>query len=242
LSAAALAGAHAVKLQSWIALINEEHILNLPVIVLGGAGHAKVLVSTLLLQHRRVLGFVDVNPALPPLLGIPHLGDDGAVFLHPPDQVRLVNGVGSIGSTALRRAVYERFREKQYTFETVIHPAATIAPEVHIEDGVQVMAGVVVQPGSRLGANVIINTGARIDHDCLIDAHAHVAPGVTLSGNVHIGSGAHIGTGATIIQGVKVGAAAIVGAGAVVIGDVPAGVTVIGIPAAPLAKPIASRS
>ncbi len=91
------------------------------------------------------------------------------------------------------------------SFETVIHPSAVIAPEVHIDDGVQVMAGAIVQPGSWLGENVIINTGARVDHDCTIDAHAHVAPGVTLSGNVHVGNGAHIGAGATVIQGIKVG-------------------------------------
>ncbi len=213
----------------------------MPLIIVGGAGHAKVLGSTLLLRNRRIIGFVDLNPALPPLLGVPHLGDDEAVFLHhPPDQVTLVNGVGSIGSTALHKAIYEKFREKKYRFEILIHPSATIAHEVHIEDGVQIMAGAVVQPGSWLGENVIINTGARVDHDCRIEAHAHIAPGVTLSGLVHIGSGAHIGTGATIIQGVKVGATAIVGAGAVVVRDVPAGVTVAGIPAVPLSKRVAS--
>jgi sugar O-acyltransferase (sialic acid O-acetyltransferase NeuD family) len=212
-----------------------------PLIIIGGGGHAKVLVSTLLLQQRSVLGFVDVNSALPSLLGTPHLGNDEGVCLYPPEKVRLVNGVGSTGSTALRRAIYERFREKQYNFETVIHPSAIIAPEVHIEDGVQVMAGVVVQPGSRLGTNVIINTGARVDHDCWIDAHAHVAPGATLSGHVRIGSGAHIGAGATIIQGIKVGSAAIVGTGAVVVRDVPAGVTVVGVPAVLLTKSVASR-
>lgn len=210
-------------------------------IVIGGGGHAKVLVSTLLLQHRNVLGFVDLKPSLPPLLGIAHLGDDGVVFLHPPDQVRLVNGVGSIDSTVLHETVYENFRERQYVFDTVIHPSAFIAADVQIEDGVQVMAGAVVQPGTRLGANVIINTGACVDHDSSIDAHAHIAPGVTLSGNVHIGKGAHIGTGASIIQGVEVGASSIVGAGAVVIGDVPAGATVVGIPARSVAKLTALR-
>jgi sugar O-acyltransferase (sialic acid O-acetyltransferase NeuD family) len=203
-------------------MIGANNTLDLPLIVVGGGGHAKVLVSTLLRQGRRVLGFVDPNPSLPPLLGVPHLGDDSAVFLHAPDHVRLVNGVGSIGSTVLHRTVYEKFRERQYIFDSVIHPSAIIAPEVHVEDGVQVMAGVVVQPGSRLGANVIINTGACVDHDCSINAHAHIAPGVTLSGNVHIGEGAHIGTGANIIQGIKVGAASLVRAGAVVTADVPA--------------------
>jgi sugar O-acyltransferase (sialic acid O-acetyltransferase NeuD family) len=223
------------------AVTHTEHNLNLPVIVVGGGGHAKVLVSTLLLQRRRILGFVELKPLPPPLLGIAHLGDDSAVFLHRPDQVRLVNGVGSIDSTISRREVYEKFRGQQYIFETVIHPSAIIAAEVHIKDGVQVMAGVVVQPGSCLGANVIINTGARVDHDCWIDAHAHIAPGVTLSGDVHIGEGAHIGTGASIIQGVNVGVASIVGAGAVVIGDVPPGITVVGIPAGAVATRLATR-
>jgi len=215
-------------------MIDEAHTLDLPAIVIGGGGHAKVLVSTLLLQGRKVLGFVDLKPQLPPLLGIAHLGDDSAVFLHPPDQVRLVNGVGSISSTVLRRAVYENFRERQYIFETIIHPSAIIARGVHIDDGVQIMAGVVVQPGSCLGANLILNTGVCVDHDCLIGAHVHIAPGAALSGDVHIGAGAHIGTGASIIQGVKVGAASIVGAGAVVVRDVPAGVTVVGVPAGPI--------
>jgi sugar O-acyltransferase (sialic acid O-acetyltransferase NeuD family) len=224
-----------------LAVIDEERLLSLPLIIIGGGGHAKVLVSTLLLQQRKVLGFVDLKPTVPPLLGLAHLGDDGVVFLHSPDQVRLVNGVGSIDSTVLHRTVYEKFRDRQYIFETVIHPSAVMAPDVQIGDAVQVMAGVVVQPGSRLGANAIINTGARVDHDCSIDAHAHIAPGVTLSGNVHIGEGTHIGAGSTVIQGVDVGAAALVGAGAVVIENVPAGITVVGVPARPVAKLTALR-
>jgi len=209
---------------------NKDGILNLPLIVVGGGGHAKVLISMLLQQQRRILGIVDVKP-LPPLLGIDYLGDDREVLNYSADQVRLVNGIGSIDSTSLHRTIYEKFTEMEYIFATVLHPSAVIAPEVQIEDGVQVMAGAVVQPGTRLGANVIVNTGARVDHDCMIDPHAHVAPGVTLSGNVHVGKGAHIGTGATIIQGIKVGSAGIVGAGAVVICDVPDEVTVVGVPA-----------
>jgi sugar O-acyltransferase (sialic acid O-acetyltransferase NeuD family) len=218
----------------------ERGTLDLPLLVIGGGGHAKVLISTLLLQHRRVLGFVDVKRSLPPLLSVTQLGDDDAVLLHSPDQVRLVNGVGSSNSTVSRRIVYEKFREKQYLFETVIHPSAIIASDVHMEDGVEVMAGAIVQPGVVLGSNVIINTGARVDHDCSIDAHAHIAPGVTLSGHVYIGHGAHIGTGACIIQGIKVGEASVVGAGAVVIWDVPAGDIVVGVPARSVARPMAA--
>lgn len=204
---------------------------SLPIIVVGGSGHAKVLVSTLLLQHRTVLGFVDPEPSLPAILGICRLGGDDEVFRHAPDQVRLVNGVGSGKSTELRKSVYQRFREKQYVFETVIHPAAWVAPDVGAGDGLQVMAGAVVQTGARLGENVIVNTGAIVDHDCILDDHAHVAPGATLSGCVHLESGVHVGTGASIIQGIRVGAGSTVGAGAVIIHHVPAGVTIAGVPA-----------
>jgi sugar O-acyltransferase (sialic acid O-acetyltransferase NeuD family) len=208
--------------------------LELPVIVIGGGGHAKVLLSALLLRHRTVIGFVDLNLELPPLLGARHLGNDSAVLDHPPASVQLANGVGSISCTTNRRNVYDWLVQKQYCFATVIHPAAVVAPEVQIADGVQVFAGAVVQAGCRLGANVVVNTGARVDHDCVIDSHAHVAPGVTICGGVHVGSGANIGAGATVIQGIRIGAGSLVGAGALVIRDVPQGAKVVGVPAAPM--------
>ena len=207
------------------------HTLELPVIVIGGGGHAKVLVSTLLLCRKNILGFVDLNQTAPPLLGVSCLGNDAAVLLHAPDDVRLVNGVGSTGSTAIRQDVYDRFTREGYCFTTVIHPSSIVAPEVQIEDGVQIMAGAILQPGSSVGSNAIVNTGAIIDHDCAVGAHAHIAPGAVLSGGVRVDSGAHIGTGACIIQGVSIGAASVVGAGAVVIRDVPSGVTAVGVPA-----------
>jgi sugar O-acyltransferase (sialic acid O-acetyltransferase NeuD family) len=210
--------------------------MNLPAIVIGGGGHAKVLINALLLAHREVLGYVDLDSALAPVLGVSCLGDDSAIFRHAPDTLRLVNGVGSAGSTAVRRRIFERFQEKQYAFATVIHPSAIIAPDVRIDEGAQVMAGAIVQSGSSLGANSILNTGACVDHDCIIGAHAHIAPGVTLSGNVRIGQGAHVGTGACIIQGIVIGADSLVAAGAVVVDNVPAGVTVAGVPARPSVK------
>ena len=215
--------------------------LELPVIVIGGGGHAKVLVSTLLLCSRRILGFVDLDPTAPPLLGIRCLGSDAAVLLHAPGDVRLVNGVGSADSTAIRQDIYDRFTREGYCFATVIHPSSIIAPEVQIEDGVQTMAGVIVQTGCHVGLNAILNTGSRIDHDCVVDAHAHVAPGATLCGGVHIGAGAHIGTGAAIIQGIRVGARSVVGAGSVVVRDVPPGATVAGVPAIPLKERVTAR-
>ncbi len=203
---------------------------NLPVIVLGGGGHAKVLICALLLQGRRILGYTDLRADCTSVSGIPRLGDDRILSAHEPETVRLVNGVGSVGATTLRMQIYERLQRKGYRFATVVHPSAVIAPDVRLGEGVQIMAGTVVQPGSRVGANAVLNTGAVVDHDCAIEAHVHIAPGAVLSGSVHIGEGAHVGTGAVIIQGVTIGERSIVGAGTVVVHDVPRDVTVVGVP------------
>lgn len=202
----------------------------LPLIILGGGGHARVLVDTLLLQGREILGYTDLSKAGGKILGAMRLGDDSAVLKHGPGEVMLVNGVGSVGSPASRKKLFELYSSKGYHFHTVVHPSAVIAGDVTLQEGAQIMAGVVVQPGSRVGVNSILNTGALVDHDCVIGAHAHVAPGAVLSGNVRIGDEAHVGTGAALIQGVAVGSRSIVGAGTVVLGNVPPCVTFVGVP------------
>jgi sugar O-acyltransferase (sialic acid O-acetyltransferase NeuD family) len=223
-------------------LVNRNQLAISSLIVVGGGGHAKVLVNALLLQRRTILGFVDLDAAAAPFMGISCLGNDDAISEFSPDNIQLVNGVGSVKFTRPRQVIYEKFVTKNYSFATVTHPGSIVAPDAEIADGVQIMAGAVIQPGCRLGSNTIINTRASLDHDCLIDAHVHIAPGVTLSGGVHIGKGSHIGTGATVIQGIKVGVSSIVAAGAVVIRDVPDGVTVAGVPATSLAHHPALRS
>lgn len=209
----------------------------LPVIVLGAGGHARVLAEALLRSGVRVAGCVapDVPKQLPPAL--PFLGDDGVVATFNPAKVMLVNGIGSVGRSDKRKAIFLRFRASGYCFATVVHPSAVLATDVHLAEGAQVMAGVVIQPGCRLDENVIINTGALLDHDCEIGAHTHLAPGAVLSGDVRIGAEVFVGTGARVIQGIAIGTGAVVGAGAVVVRDVADDAVVVGVPARRLAKP-----
>jgi sugar O-acyltransferase (sialic acid O-acetyltransferase NeuD family) len=209
-----------------------------PVLVVGGGGHATVLIDALSLTGRRVLGFTELRDGAPAARASDRLGGDEAVLEFEPSAVGLVNGVGSAGSTLARREVFERFSQRGYHFVSVIHPSAVLSPGVRLEEGVQIMAGAVVQTGARIGANVIINTRASVDHDCDIQRHAHVAPGALLCGHVRVGSGAHVGAGAVVIQGVAIGDGAIVGAGAVVVDDVPPQSTVVGIPAREIRRPV----
>lgn len=204
-----------------------------PVLLVGGGGHAKVLVEALLAGDAVIAGIVDADPARQgkDVLGVPVIGGDEVAGEYPAGEIRLVNAVGSTGLPVVRRGIFERFAARGFRFASVAHPSAVIASDVELGEGAQVMAGAVIQPGCRIGANTIINTRASVDHDCVIGDHAHIAPGVTLSGGVTVGEGCHIGTGATVIQGITIGEGSVVGAGAVVTKDVAAGVTVVGVPA-----------
>lgn len=202
-----------------------------PWIVLGGGGHAKVVIDTLLASNHLVSGFTSLENGVASILGIERVGDDEALEGYAPEEVVLANGLGSVANTDRRRDLFIRLSAQKYQFPPVVHVSATVASSATLGPGTHVMAGAVIQPGCAIAENVIINTRSSLDHDCSIGAHAHIAPGVTLSGGVVVGEGAHIGTGASVIQGIRIGARSVVGAGAAVIRDVPAGSTVVGTPA-----------
>lgn len=77
---------------------------NLPVIILGAGGHAKVVVDTLHQLEREILGLTVRNDVLTGtrVLGEKILGTDSIVTDHPADTVQLANAVGSV--TTPRRA------------------------------------------------------------------------------------------------------------------------------------------
>lgn len=205
----------------------------IPLILVGAGGHARVLLDALSLARAAILGLVDVDPALAgrKILGFEVLGGDEVLRRRAPGTVRLVNAIGSVASMERRRSVYERWREAGHSFAGVRHPGAIVSGHAATAAGVQIMAGAVVQASASIGENTIVNTGATVDHDCDVGAHVHLAPGVTLSGNVRVGDGTHIGSGAIVIQGVRIGARCTVAAGAVVVRDVADGATVMGMPA-----------
>ena len=210
---------------------------DMPHVILGAGGHARSLLGLLAACRLRLGGCI--APA-PPGAGWPGdcswLGDDAALDDLDVARVALLNGIGSVGSTALRRQVFDTARARGFAFPTLVHPSAIVAEDVALSGSAQVLAGAILQAGVTVAENVLLNTGCIVDHECRIGAHAHLAPGVTLSGGVTIGSGVHVGTAAVVLQGVRIGDGAIVGAGAVVTRDVAPGATVVGNPARVLEK------
>jgi UDP-perosamine 4-acetyltransferase len=184
-----------------------------PVAVLGGGGHARVVIDVLRLMRRDIIGIIDPRQPvdLPP--GLAWIGSDLSQL--QPAEVELAIGVGSIdvGSKNPRPRLFDDARRAGFTLATLIHPSAILAGDARWGEGCQIMAGCVIQPGTVLGENVLVNTRASIDHDCRIAGNVHLAPGTVLSGAVTVGDGSHLGTGANVIQGIQIGREVMVAAG-----------------------------
>jgi len=206
---------------------------NRPVIIIGGGGHARVLISSLKALRREIIGLLHPDTSLigQNIAGIRILGNDDKVKDYAPDEVELINGLGSVSLPEKRKDIYMKFKKNGYSFASVVHPSAIVVDDVQTGEGVQIMAGAILQTGCLIDDNAIINTGAIVDHDCKIGAHVHIAPGAVISGGVEIGEMVHIGTGANVIQGINIQSGSVIGAGAVVIRNVSAATKVAGNPA-----------
>ncbi|WP_259549300.1 acetyltransferase [Heyndrickxia sp. FSL K6-6286] len=205
-------------------------MMDKPVIIIGNGGHAKVITDILLFQNRDIIGFTAPQKESN-AYQIAYLGKDEAILQFKPDEIELINGIGSVKDTENRKNIYLYFKSCNYIFSSVVHPSALIANSVELGEGVQIMAGSVIQPFAKIADNTIVNTSVSIDHDCHIGKHCHIAPGCTFSGMVSIGDCSHIGTGTTIIQNIKIGSHVLIGAGSLVIHNIGSNKKAFGAPA-----------
>mgnify|MGYP006281888345 CR=1 FL=1 len=201
-------------------------------VVVGGGGHAKVLMAVLCARGDRVLGYTDRQDR-GPVLGAPYLGDDTVLErLAGEDPARcFAFGVGMITGAPERRFLLERIAAHGAPMPTVVAASAVVAPEVELGAATVVFEGVVVNPGVRTGPGCILNTHCTVEHDVELGANVHVAPGATLSGSVFVGDDVMLGTGANVIQGVRIAGGITVGAGATVVGDLAEPGVYVGCPA-----------
>lgn len=176
------------------------------IVVIGGGGHAKVLISILKkIDKYNIVGYSDIiDKGL--ILNVPYVGtDDILKNLYKLKKVRLAAvGIGQIKNIELRKAVIEKISTIGFQFPAIISPKSIINEDVMISEGAVVMDGALLQPGVTIGRYSIINTGSKIDHDCKIGDYVHIAPGVTVCGNVKIGHYSFIGAGSTIVNNVVI--------------------------------------
>jgi len=189
-----------------------------PIVIIGGGGHSSVLMDILLTQNRTVLAVVcpDNIGVRSVFSDIQHLKQDCDVLQFSPDEIRLVNGVGMLPKSCLKRKINQYYLSLGYQFETVISDSSQVSSFAIIESGVQIFAGAIIQAGVFVGAHSVVNSGVILEHDCRIGRYNHIAPRATLCGQVTTQDDVYIGAGSIVIQNLKLEQGAIVGAGAIV--------------------------
>lgn len=197
------------------------------VVIIGGGGHAKVIIAMLRVRGYQPIAVLDDAETLwgTQLLGVPVSGPVGSIDANSVDCA-----VIGIGNNHVRRELASRVK---LPWLTVIHPTAWVDVSVVLGAGTVVFAGAIVQPGTTIGEHVIINTGATVDHDCSLGNFVHIAPGTHLAGNVSVGEGTFMGISSAAIPGVSIGRWTTIGAGAVAVRDIPDNVVAYGVPARP---------
>jgi sugar O-acyltransferase (sialic acid O-acetyltransferase NeuD family) len=191
------------------------------IIVIGGGGHAKVVLSLLRrLGRYRVLGYSDLRD-LGPVLGAPYLGADReiAALAAGAERLNVVIGVGQVGLGNRREELWLRLQSLPLQFPAIVSPDAIVDESAALGEAAVVMPGAVINCAAAIGRGAIINTNSTIEHDVIIDDWVHIAPGATLSGGVRIGRASMVGAGATVIEGIRIAPGCLVGAGATVIRD-----------------------
>jgi sugar O-acyltransferase (sialic acid O-acetyltransferase NeuD family) len=213
-------------------------------LILGGGGHAKVLVDCL-----DAIGFNDKCVSFDPdpfIYGkeVNRIGggyDSSITDLMNVSTRSLIAGLGGSGATRHRATLFRLGLSYGLEPVTMIHPSVRVSPGAPL--GLllaQRLPGSIVNAGTMIGRNVVVNTAAVVEHDSVIGDHAHVATGAVLADSVTVGEGAHAGCGASAKQSITVREGAIIEAGALVIRDVSPDAGVAGVPARPLASDLES--
>jgi len=165
---------------------------------------------------------------------IPVLSLDEAYERYP--LARVVRGIGNPKAS---ESIMNKAATKGFGFETIIHPNVEMSEYVKIGTGTVILAGSIISTNINIGKHVQINLNCTIGHDAIFEDFSTIAPGVHISGWVHLGKRVRIGTGAVVVDGsseerLSIGDDVIIGAGACVTKPIPSGLTVVGVPAKPI--------
>lgn len=206
------------------------------IILLGVGGHClSVLDSLKGLSSYDEVGLIDKSyPSSnkeTSLMGIPVIGDDSDLErLFQEGYTDAFISIGSIGSTILRKRLFERLKKIGFTLPNIIDKDSTVSPYTVLGEGIYIGKKAVVNTDAKIGNGAIINTAAVLEHQCVIGDYVHLAPGSIICGNVTIEEGTHIGAGSVVRQGLHIGADTMIGMGSIVLKDIKSHVTAYGNP------------
>lgn len=209
--------------------MNEKKLL-----IIGAGGHAKVVADAVDDNKYEIVGMLDKDDGRIGdfVNGIPIIGTDHAAELfYGKGITNAVIGIGHMGDSHLRNAIFARLKNIGFLMVNVIHKTAFVSKDVVMGEGNVILPHVTINSGAQIGNNNIINTGAILEHEVELGNNVHMAPGTIVCGASRIGDHTFIGAGSTIIQGLTIGNNVLVGAGSTVINSVQDNSLLYGTPA-----------
>lgn len=204
------------------------------IIIIGSSGHAKVIIDIVELAGKyNIVGLLDCcRPKGQQVSGYEVLGKEEVL----PNLLKNLSVEGvivAVGDNFGRSQVVEKVRSMcpDLAFVNAIHPGATIAPSVNIDEGTVIMSGVSINPDCSIGKFCVLNTNSSLDHDSVMKDFASLAPGVSTGGNCNIGQFSAICIGAIIKEKINIGEHTVIGAGSIVLSNIGNNVVAYGLPA-----------
>ncbi len=123
--------------------------------------------------------------------------------------------VVAIQDGSIRRRIAEAHGDFA-SWETIIHPAATVAPAVSLEKGSIVFPQVTISVDSRLGAFGLYYINSTVCNDCVVGDYVSVMTGVSVSEHVSIGDESYLAAGCCVYPHKTIGKRVRVAVGATV--------------------------
>jgi sugar O-acyltransferase (sialic acid O-acetyltransferase NeuD family) len=149
-----------------------------------------------------------------------------------PDEVF----VPALGDPHRKLVTAELIESRGGCFINLFHPTALIAPQAKLNNGIFCFANAVISVGAQVDDFVTLNVGAVVGHDAVIGRGCTLSPYSVVNGKARLERGVFIGTHGSIIPKQVAHEGSCIGAGSVAVGAVSAGITVMGVPARPVAK------
>ena len=186
------------------------------IIIIGSGGHAKVILSEILLLKKiKVKGFIDDHRPLKALIDKDHkLFNLGKIKNLKSIVDKNTFGVIGVGENSIRKKIVKDVEKviKNFSWAKIVSKNAIISKNVKIGDGSVIIPGSVINNGTKIGKHCIINTRSSVGHDCFFSDFSSCGPGSTIGGGCRIGKCSYIGIGSTINHKIKIKENTVIGA------------------------------
>lgn len=205
------------------------------VIIIGSSNQAKLVIDILHeMDCYNIIGLTSENHESGyHVSGYKVLGNDSILDNYPPNDVKLVMGVGGYRNNQVRKKIFKRLTDTGYRFINAVHPFSSISKTCELGTGIVIYAGTVINTNAVIGNNCILALNSSVGHDTVIEDNVLLSAGTNIGADAKVGDSSLIAMGAKVVSGISIGKNVLMAAGSVAVTNIEDSLTVFGIPAKP---------